>query len=880
MLTDRKFAAAQRRFVMSRFITVFFCIIIVTTNAIAQDDSAVPVSPISADGRSRHDAKFLLQHPHNGVEISQVAVELAGGRVLASYDGPLAVAVAEPARDAFLESMASLGVDVRELDDMIYTPRRAIDPQLDMLPRRTSGAGLFLLQYAAPATPAWQAALRSSGVVPIISLPERAIVVVAAAEQIDHLARLPWVQYAGPYDRDYKFAPAGEDHGEFVIQIADTELTAGAIEYIEALAGGFVMRTASDGILTARIRTDRATAEMFLDEPFVVGVETFIEPQPSDERQALSLTGESTLQAAATFATTTGTGTGTNYRKWLNKYGFTAAALTSSNIVVDIADYGVDLGCSSDTGSIKAHLDLRGRIVYHNGATKPGGGELGLEKDPDFSDTNGHGTLVAGIVAGNPLAGTDTAGQPSNGRGELDTGSFYWGMGVAPGIRIGSTVMMSGGQVGQVVDWTSRAVSRYCNTPTNACTPTTTLCRATVQNHSNNEYESTGTNAGYYTVSASLFDKSVRRADHVSNIPLAVTVSAGNIGQSTADPSTAVLAPATAKNVISVGAVESSRTGIPQRCLEDLAQGTNPELRNKAEGYDVLAYGSRRGTYDNRLKPDLLAPATQSVGPHAYNGVGLYCVRSSVLDAKGNPWYHGASGTSFAAPVAAGSIALLRHFYTARGLTPSPAMYKAMLVAGARSIRGKPDRYTGGTVTSWPNRQQGFGVITLDVLFNSSVIRGWRDQQPTPLLQGQSQYFTATVSDPAKPMRIVLAWTDKEGAVQDPGASVIPKALVNDLDLRATWPDGVQYYGNVINSSGYSYVPGCGRPFCAIPADVLNNVEMLNVDPARFVNTANRTFTVRVWAAVLNGVGVPGASGGANNQDYALFVVNGSIAPQ
>lgn len=49
------------------------------------------------------------------------------------------------------------------------------------------------------------------------------------------------------------------------------------------------------------------------------------------------------------------------------------------------------------------------------------------------------------------------------------------------------------------------------------------------------------------------------------------------------------------------------------------------------------------------------------------------------------------------------------------------------------------------------------------------------------------------------------------------------------------------------------------------------------MDPARFANAANRTFTVRVWAAVLNGVGVPGASYGAYNQDYALFAINASL---
>ena len=78
--------------------------------------------------------------------------------------------------------------------------------------------------------------------------------------------------------------------------------------------------------------------------------------------------------------------------------------------------------------------------------------------------------------------------------------------------------------------------------------------------------------------------------------------------------------------------------------------------------------------------------------------------------------------------------------------------------------------------------------------------------------------------------------------------------------------------------TGYSRLPeGCGRPSCPTPADTRNNVEVLNIDPARFVNPANRTFTVRVWAANLNGAGVPGAAGGANNQDFALFAINAGV---
>jgi len=446
-------------------------------------------------------------------------------------------------------------------------------------------------------------------------------------------------------------------------------------------------------------------------------------------------------------------------------------------------------------------------------------------------------------------------------------------LGVAPGVRVGNTVIMNAGQVGSVSQWTTLAVTQRCNTPGDQCPAFAgpQLCRATVQNHSNNEYEPTGVNAGYYTTSAREFDISVRNADRTSMVPLAVTVSAGNIGQLPEDVSTSVLAPATAKNVIAVGSTETYRDSIAS-CLTDTGQGTHPELGNLGGGYDVLAYGSRRGTADNRLKPDVLAPSTLSFGPHA-QGESFYCGTGGNPAMSYFPQYHGASGTSFAAPVAAGSVALLRHRYGAL----SPAMYKAMLIAGARSMKGGYDRFTGSTISSWPNAQQGFGIMTLDKLFSTTP--SWRDQDRV-LLQSQTAYYNLTVSNPSQPVKIVLAWTDAPGAIQQPGVSVA-KALKNDLDLRATLPGGT-YYGNYFDSTtSYSKFPGgCGRPSCPRPADLWNNVEVINVNPALFSDPLNRSFTVKVVAPGLTDVGVPGASGGAYNQDYALFVLNGTLQNQ
>ncbi|MEO8379210.1 MAG: S8 family serine peptidase [Acidobacteriota bacterium] len=806
-----------------------------------------------------NDAKFLVYSTRKNTPITRELVERGGARVLSTYHGTdaQAVAVPESAREVFLRAMAAAGADPRELEDVIQTPRRTIRPGESGL-ATSAHTSLFLLQYVAPATQEWQAAVTASGVVPVETLPERAVVIVATREQIAALARMPWVQYTGAYVPDYKFAPVGADRGEFYVQIADTAITASAIADIEQRVGGFVTRSSYANLLTARIRADLGTARALLNEPFVLGVETYVPLQPSDERQTWSLTGATSLANA-------------NYLNWLSGYGINPTSLTNSGIVVDVADTGVDEGCVVS----RPHLDLKGRVVYYTGT-------VNATSDPKFKPTAPHGTIVAGIIAGNPVAGIDSAGAPTNGLAIKDSdayGQLYYGLGVAPGVRIGNTVMMAGGQVGSVEDWTRLAVTQRCNTPSSPCPaiPSGPLCRATVQNHSNNEYEPNGASAGYYTITAREFDISVRDADRATQIPLTVTVSAGNIGQVLTDPTTSILAPATAKNVITVGGVESIRqnTAVTSACLTNPGE-TNPTLRHKAEGYNILAYGSRRGTADNRIKPDLVAPATLVLGPHLWAPASgnYYCAKDGDPAKEYYQQYHGSSGTSWAAPVAAGSVALLRYKYA---VVSSPAMYKAMLIAGASSIKGGYDRYTGTTIASWPDAQQGFGRITLDNLFSSSLVRGRKDQT-TVLQQSQSVTYKVTVGDPSQPTKIVVAWSDAPGAVQHPGDSGL-RALKNDLDLRASLPEGYVYYGNYVSwATGYSAVKGgCGRPLCPSPNDTLNNVEVIHVDPARFSNPSNRTFTLTVTAANLQAPGVPGVGGGVNNQDFALFVVNGSV---
>jgi hypothetical protein len=68
---------------------------------------------------------------------------------------------------------------------------------------------------------------------------------------------------------------------------------------------------------------------------------------------------------------------------------------------------------------------------------------------------------------------------------------------------------------------------------------------------------------------------------------------------------TRLLSPATAKNVIRVGAAESLCPG-----LSSCAFGTRQPGDFYAESFDNLADVSRQGPTDGRIKPEILASAT------------------------------------------------------------------------------------------------------------------------------------------------------------------------------------------------------------------------------------------------------------------------------
>jgi hypothetical protein len=317
---------------------------------------------------------------------------------------------------------------------------------------------------------------------------------------------------------------------------------------------------------------------------------------------------------------------------------------------------------------------------------------------------------------------------------------------------------------------------------------------------------------------------------------MTVVFAAGNDGSGANTVST----PATAKNVICVGAGENVRQTGTDGC------GVSNTGANSAN--DVIGFSSRGPVNstggDGRIKPDIMAPGTHieaGVPQSNYNG-------SSVCNQffpAGQTLYGWSSGTSHSCPAVAGGAALVYQDFLNKALgAPSPAMVKAYLMNSATHMTG-----TGANDTL-PSNNQGMGRMDLGRAFDGGA-RLLVDQTQTLGTTGQTHQVTGSVSSTSQPFRVTLAWTDAPGPTT--GAP-----WVNNLDLEVTI-GGNTYRGNVF--SGANSVTGG-------VADIRNNVESVFI-PAG----VSGSFTVTVRGTNIAGDGVPG-NADTTDQDFALVIYN------
>ncbi len=269
---------------------------------------------------------------------------------------------------------------------------------------------------------------------------------------------------------------------------------------------------------------------------------------------------------------------------------------------------------------------------------------------------------------------------------------------------------------------------------------------------------------------------------------MTVLYSSGNEGPG----NNTVGSPGAAKNCLTVGATENYRPY--EKLYNGLSISDNP---------DEAAFFSSRGCADGRIKPDVVAPGTYIASTLSSNAQEIY------LAYPGNSNYQYMHGTSMATPITTGSVAAIREYIQETyNITPSAALIKAFVINGALS-----QGYT---------QDKGWGKVSIyDSLFSSHIIN-----DSASVAHGQTQTYSTqcNVTRSDMPLKITLVWTDY------PGDETAPNALVNNLDLKVTSPNGtVVYNGNDFTSPYNSEV------------DNKNNVE--NV----IINTpVSGTYTVEV----------------------------------
>jgi serine protease AprX len=242
--------------------------------------------------------------------------------------------------------------------------------------------------------------------------------------------------------------------------------------------------------------------------------------------------------------------------------------------------------------------------------------------------------------------------------------------------------------------------------------------------------------------------------------------------------------PATAKNCITVGACENRRPAFKDERWGSwwpkdfpVAPFKDDPMANSAN--QLAAFSSRGPTNTGRSKPDVVAP-----------GTFVLSTRSAMIAWENKGWaffrpkhamYFYLGGTSMATPLVAGVVALLREYLRKNGIAkPTAALLKAALIAGARRLPGYGE--PGAVV----DNDQGYGRVDLDAVLAPPAPASTRFLEISPGLRaGEVHGEELRVRSGRRPLRIVLAYTDRPG-----------RALVHDLNLIVSSPDGRKYCGN------------------------------------------------------------------------------------
>ncbi len=824
------------------------------------------------------------------------------------------------------------------LETALIDTERPLNSAIPENLRAQGDPGSYIVQAPGPVDDAFRAALKAAGAEIVSYIPNNAFLVRAPASVAQQLAAgtgRPVI----PFEPYYKLSPA------LLKMVMEEDTPADPLNVLmfpgespESLRPLGTIVAEAPSPFGRIITLQGADAPALARLPVVERVEVASPRAPANDLSRLR------VGVAADSVTTT---------DYLN--------LDGSNVVVQVNDTGVD-------------------------ATHPDLGPLGRVFGTVLQDTDGHGTHVAGIIAGNGFQSATV----SNAAGSVMPGTLGQFRGMAPAARLFAQPL-------NLTDFELQTVAARTNV----------LISNNSWNYGANDYD----------IAAASYDAAVRDAlpELPGSQPVLFVFAAGNAGNGSdnglAGDAQSILSPATAKNVITVGAIEQ-----PRGVTNDVVVNgqTNQPWAALTDADDEVASFSSRGNVglavegeNGRFKPDVVAPGVfvistrseqwntnayynptnytfanfnnQIVQTNRLNNYSIFVPSNAVqvlisvfvitptnvtdlpiyvrhggiartnnfdflgtnqvaipnanlalitgttwFYSIGNPtnlpvhfniqtriattndngnyfevlqqlndslggtnggpfWYRYETSTSMSAADVSGVLALIQGFFTnTLQATPSPALLKAMLINGARSVNTIPgyDFQVNKALN-----YQGWGLIHLTnsvpsslLASNSTAATIWTalTNGPSPLLlfdqdpvnalatgDSRTMFIRLDPSARTRPLRVSLVWTDP------PGNPVAGVKLVNDLDLVITNLVTKQvFYGNDIQvGANFVFASDTNSP---PNLDVINNVENVylapNLDTNYSITVIGRRVNVNAVTANPRNVA----------QDYALVLSSDS----
>lgn len=608
------------------------------------------------------------------------------------------------------------------------------------------GTAPWLVQFEDVVREEWKAEVEQAGAVLKGYIPENAFLIEATPKQMAVIGAMKDVKWVGEYRSEYKRSRQVRRHlvesnslpREYSVILFRPEDAKRMSGEIASLPGAT--------ILLAEPMTDRGLVRALLPPSAVETITGWGEVEWVEPYVKPRLLNDIAVR--------------TNKMNVSNVW--TSLGLTGTNQIIAVCDTGLDTGITNTL-----HRDFSNKLVWAQALGRTG----------NWSDTDSHGTHVAGSVLGS---------------GVMSTGRYK---GVAYEAKlVFQSVLDSGGDLGGL--------------PSDL----NVLFRAAFTNGARIHSDSWGASVyGEYNTDSRNLDMYVW-----SNKTMLVLMAASNDGTDSnsdgvVDPDS-IGAPGTAKNCLTVGASENYRTlgaytwgsSWPSDFPAEPIKSDRLSEPDSPQG--MAAFSSRGPTDDGRIKPDIVAPGTFIISTRS---------RASSDTAWGvapNTNYLYMGGTSMATPLTAGAAGLVRQWLAEdRDMSaPSAALIKALLINGARNMA--PGQYgTGSTQEipyARPNNVQGFGHVDLYTTLKPATNQFLDLIDTNSLSTGQTNTFTYVVSaGSTNKFILTMAYSDYFAA------SGSGKKLVNDLDLKVQKPLGTMLYANNRTS-----------------ADATNNVEMIEFE--------------------------------------------------